>query len=84
MNSDEIIDRGIRFYEENIRPKIEAENRGKFLVINVESGEYEIDVDDVAAARRAKNRFPGAPLFSMRVGSPVAYRLGIISFDLRS
>ena len=38
--------------------------------------QFEIDVDDVAAAKRARARFPQARLFAMRVGHPAAYRLG--------
>ncbi len=73
---DEIVKRGQALYDEQIRAKVEAGNQGKFLVINVETGEYEMDADDLAAAKRAKTRFPDAPLFSMRIGYPAAYRLG--------
>ena len=74
----EIVERGQRLYEQTIRPAVdEAKNRGKLLVINVETGEYEMDADDVAAAKRAKARFGNdAVLFTMRVGYPAAYRLG--------
>ena len=76
LSGDEVVKRGRELYDREIRPKVEAENKGKFLVINVETGEYEMDADDVAAAKRARSRFPNAPLFSMRVGYPGAYRLG--------
>ncbi len=75
-NPQEVVDRGVRFYEEAIRSRVEASNLGKFLVINTDTGEYEMDADDVIAAKRAKLRFPTAPLFSMRVGHSAAYRLG--------
>ena len=75
-SGDEVVKRGQALYDTQIRPKVEAGNEGKFLVINVETGEYEMDADDVAAAQRARTRFPDAPLFSMRVGYPGAYRLG--------
>src|SRR5687768_11754468 len=73
---DQIVERGQRLYNEQIRGQVEAGNRGKFLVINVETGEYEMDTEDLAASRRAKARFPDAPLFTMRIGYPAAYRLG--------
>lgn len=76
LSGEEIVKRGQALYDGEIRPKVEAGNKGKFLVINVETGEYEMDADDVAAAKRARSRFPGAALFSMRVGYPGAYRLG--------
>lgn len=58
LSGDEIVQRGQAVYNETIRPQVEAGNKGKFLVINVETGEYEMDADDVAAAKRASARFP--------------------------
>lgn len=50
----EIVRRGQIFYEQNIRAAIdEVKDRGKLLVINIETGEYEMDADDVVAAKRA-------------------------------
>jgi len=76
QNPQEVVERGVRLYEEAIRSHVETSNLGKFLVINTETGEYEMDADDVTAVKRAKLRFPTAPLFSMRVGYPAVYRLG--------
>lgn len=76
FTGNEIVERGQRLYDERIRGEVEPGNRGKFLVVNVETGEYEMDTDDLVASRRAKARFPDAPLFTLRVGYPAAYRLG--------
>lgn len=75
-NSEEIIKRGQSLYDQKIRAAVEPGNTGKYLIINVETGEYEMDVDDLAASVRARERFPHAPLFTLRVGHPTAYRLG--------
>ncbi len=72
----EVVRHGVEVYEQHLRPQLEAGNHGKFLVINTETGEYEMDADDVAAAKRAKARFGDALLFSMRIGHAAAYRLG--------
>ena len=74
---DEVAQRGHTLYQQKIRAQVDkAENKGKMLVINIETGEWEMDADDVAAAKRAKARFGGAPLFSMRIGYSAAYRIG--------
>lgn len=73
---DEIVRRGQEIYDEKLRPQLETDNRGKYLIINVDTGEYEMDVDDLAASQRARARFGGARLFTMRIGYPAAYRLG--------
>ena len=84
LTGGEIVRRGQALYDQRIRTQVEAGNQGKFLVINVETGEYEMDADDVAAAKRAKTRFPDAPLFSVRIGYPGAYSLGAANWQLGS
>ena len=77
---DETVRCGQALYEQKIRAAVdEPKNRGKMLVINVETGEYEMDADDVTAAKRAKARFGDAALFAMRIGYPAAYRIGASS-----
>ena len=67
LNPDEISVRGQRLYEQ-ILPRLEPARRGDFIVINVETGEYELDPDDETAAQRASQRFGAAPSFAARVG----------------
>jgi len=74
--SDLIAERGRRLYQENIRSLVEPSHSGQFLVINVNTGEYVVDVDDLAASRAARNRFPGAPRYSLRIGRESAYQIG--------
>jgi hypothetical protein len=65
---EEIATRGKAIYERRIRDKVEPENNGKFLIIDIETGEYEIDEDDFAASRRAHAKHPDGAFFGMRVG----------------
>ena len=74
--ADQIVERGKTLYEREIRPKVEAGNKGKILVINVETGEYEIDDDHLTASDRAAAKHPGAALFAMRIGYPTMGRIG--------
>ena len=67
--------RGLEIYERAIRAQIAPEHKGKLLVINLETGEYEMDADDTAALDRAKARFGDAETFTLRVGYLTAYRL---------
>ena len=73
---NEIVRRGEAIYQDRIRGHVEADHFGEFLVINVLTGEYEMDPDDLAVSRRAKARFKDAPLFTLRIGHSGAYRLG--------
>ncbi len=73
----EIVERGKAMYEKQIRGRVEPGHLGQVLVINVDTGEYEIDRDHLAASDRAAFRFPGAALYAMRIGSPALGRLGL-------
>lgn len=75
-NDADIVRRGQAWYEQRIRPQVEVNNKGKFLVINTETGDYEIDADGIAAGKRAKTKYPDAPLFTMRIGAASTFRLG--------
>jgi hypothetical protein len=74
--SDEIARRGQALYEEQIRAQVEAHHEGEFLVLNIETGEYEMDANELAAWQRAQAKHPDAAFYILRVGSPTAYRLG--------
>ena len=77
ISTEETTRRGKAMYEAHIRAHVEPKHTGETLVINVETGEYEINADDIQAALRARARFgSNAPLFALRIGSSTAYRLG--------
>ena len=73
---EEVAERGEVIYEQDIRADVEGENRGKYLVLDIETGEYEIDHDDLAATKRMMAKRPDAVLYGLRIGYPAAYRLG--------
>ena len=69
-------ERGQALYDEQIRARVEEEHRGKFLILDVNTGDYEIDAEDMIASERLLVRRPEAVLFGVRVGYRAAYRLG--------
>jgi hypothetical protein len=66
--ADEIARRGEALYERELRAKIEPGNEGKILVINIDTGEYELDDDHLAAVRRLRARDGDAELYALRRG----------------
>lgn len=74
--SQEVESHGEEIYEQQIRASVEAENKGGVLVIDIETGQYEIDKDDLVATKRLLARQPDAILYGLRIGYPSAYRLG--------
>ena len=73
---EEVAERGEAIYEQEIRTKVESESKGKYLVLDIETGEFEIDQDDLVATKRIIARCPDAVLYGLRIGYPAAYRLG--------
>ena len=63
-------------YYREIRPQVIEQHRGKFLVLDVESGDYEIDEEHSAAARRLMARRPHGRRFGFRIGYRAAYSFG--------
>jgi hypothetical protein len=77
FSGEEIARRGQELYERSLRSKVETEeNIGKQIVIDVETGEYEIDEDGLAASRRLMAKRPDAALYGARIGFNAVYALG--------
>ena len=72
-----IADKGERIYTKNIKADIDLEKEsGKFVIIDVDSGDYEIDKRDAVASRRLHERRPNGVFYGIRIGFPAAYRMG--------
>ncbi len=82
--TEEVGRRGQALYDQQIRDKVEAEHAGKFLVVDITTGDFEIDEDDLVASERALAKNPNAVLYGLRIGSPAAYRLGATSMIVKA
>jgi hypothetical protein len=74
--TEEIASRGREIYERHIRREVEPDYAGRFLVVDVTTGRYEIADDDLTASDRMLSKNPDAVLYGIRVGEPAAYRIG--------
>ena len=68
--------RGQAYYDAHLRARLEPEHEGEFLVLEVESGEYELDASKLAALDRAEGKHPGRAFYILRVGYRTAARIG--------
>ena len=68
--------RGEAIYTDKLQSFLEPDEKGKFVVIDIETGEFEVDSDEEAASDRLLERAPNAQMWLRRVGSPVARRYG--------
>ena len=72
----EVAARGEAIYLRQIRDKLNPKHKGEFVVIDIETGEYEINADDVVATKRLLTNYPDAVIYGLRVGFSTAYRIG--------
>jgi hypothetical protein len=75
-STDEVATRGREIYESRLKSQLEPQYIGKFLVIDIETGEYEIDDDDLAASMRAYRKKPNGSRYGMRIGYATAGTIG--------
>lgn len=75
-SKEEFARRGQEIYERDLRSRVEAAHNGEFIAIDIETGAYELHPDDYAATERLLTREPQAQIWLLRVGQPMAYRMG--------
>jgi len=77
LSREEIGKRGEAMYEQSIRAQVETtENIGKMVIIDVETGDYEVDELGLESARHLQAKHPDAVLYGKRIGYDVAEALG--------
>lgn len=72
----EFAQRGNEIYERVVQPQLTEEDGGKFVAVDIETGTFEVDVDEIAASRRLLARNPDAQIWFRLVGSPHTRRFG--------
>src|SRR5882672_11087542 len=75
---DELAALGGVIFDRQVRPALRPEDDGKFVAIDVETGDYEMDEDDYAAVARLRARKPAADVWLMRAGFPTTYKMGVV------
>jgi ABC-type branched-subunit amino acid transport system ATPase component len=71
---EEFARRGDEIYESEIVSRLGPDDDGKFVLIDIETGSYEVDRDEVVASDRLLSRLPDAQVWFRQVGSRYAHR----------
>ena len=72
---EELARLGSEVFDRHVRPALRPEDDGKFVAIDIDTGDHEIDEDDYSAVMRLRTRRPAAEIWLGRVGQPAAYRM---------
>jgi len=76
LTAEQIAERGDQIYRDRLQAAVESQHFGRFLIMDVLSGDFEIDDRDVSATSRLLQRQPDGLLYGLRIGHAAAYHLG--------
>ena len=68
--------RGDDVYDRVVAPRLREEDLGKFVLMDIDSEDYEIERDEIAASDRLLARRPEARVWFTQAGSRYAHRFG--------
>jgi hypothetical protein len=75
---EDLARRGTEVFDRQVRPLLGPEDDGKFVAIDVESADYELNEDDYAAVMHLRSRRPSADIWLMRAGYATTGRIGAV------
>jgi hypothetical protein len=70
---------GNEIYESQVRPQVEADNYGKIVAIDIETGAFEVADTPIEATDKLYDRYPDAQPWVIRIGHRAVYRFGSCS-----
>jgi hypothetical protein len=75
-SKEEFARRGDAIYEKEVRPQLKSGDQGKFAAIDIETGAFAMDADELMACHKLRKRIPDAQIWMVRVGYPYVHRIG--------
>ena len=73
QSDEELVRRAQEFYEKQLKPKLEPEHNGEYIVIDVDSREYTFDRSIDVAHQLMDAKGSTGPLVCLRIGYPFTY-----------
>lgn len=73
---DELARLGDELYDREVLPRTTEAQRGMYVAIDVDTGTFAIDANQLAAADRVRAHHPEAQLWFRRVGLHYVHRIG--------
>jgi len=75
-SKEELASRGDAAFASAVRPRLQPDDEGRFVAIDIDTNAFEIDDDELRACDRLRARFPEAQIWLVRVGSRYVHRFG--------
>jgi hypothetical protein len=81
-SKEELARRGQALYDSGIRQQVEAENEGKIVAIDIETGVFEVAENVLPATNRLFEQYPNAQPWVIRIGHRAVYHFGARSLTM--
>jgi hypothetical protein len=75
-NKEEFARRGDALVEKKVRPNLTPADKDKFIAVDLETGEYELDKSEMKAVNRLRKRVPDAQIWLVHVTLGYLHRFG--------
>lgn len=75
-SKEEFARRGDRLVETKVRPSLKLADEDKFVAIDIETGEYELDKNEMKAVDRLRKRVPDSQIWVVHVSLGYLHRFG--------
>jgi hypothetical protein len=75
---EEFSAKGTQIYREHILPKLNRDDDGKIVAIDIETGEFELPDTTLAAAAKMFDRIPDARLWFERISAPGVHKFNAV------
>ena len=75
-SNEEAFRRGDEIYEREVKPQVGAEDHGKYVAIDIETRQWAMDADEIAAGDDLLSRVPDAQIWMTCVGFGYTRRFG--------
>lgn len=75
-SKEEFARRGEEIFARDIQPQLKGVPARHFVLIDIETGDFEVDENELAASDRLRARRPNGQVWMRRIGSRFACRFG--------
>ena len=76
LTPKQVAEKGEQLYQEKLKPILEPKENGRFVTIEVNSGEFFLGDSLLEALQRARQKYPDRLFHTIKVGAEGVFKMG--------
>lgn len=76
LSPEQLAEKGQKIYNEKLKSILEPDKKGKFVVIEVESGDYFVADTVLEAVQEAQKKYPNKVFHTIKIGYEGIFKMG--------